>query len=130
MHIFIVFLFQVVADASANPAYVAADLLSQAEHGPQSQVVLVAVDLTSEQLNVIVDEIEKQTDELPRKDIVKKSLENSFILKVENMEQALRFSNSYAPEHLILNVKVNISDFESFQLISLVSEGNGNALPF
>ena len=130
MHIFIAFLFQVVADASANPAYVAADLLSQAEHGPQSQVVLVAVDLTSEQLNVIVDEIEKQTDELPRKDIVKKSLENSFILKVENMEQALRFSNSYAPEHLILNVKVNISDFESFQLISLVSEGNGNALPF
>jgi len=98
----------VIADAKANPAFIASDLLSQAEHGLDSQVVLVT---TSEKLAQLVKkEINSQSADLPRHEIVEHSLKNSFILLVDNIEEALEFSNRYAPEHLILNVK-NAADY-------------------
>ena len=95
----------VIADDSSVPAYVASDLLSQAEHGEDSQVVLVAVSLASNQLEEIEKEIHKQASCLPRVDIVRQSIPKSFILKVTNMSDALKFSNDYAPEHLILHLE-------------------------
>ena len=93
----------VIADDKANPSFVAADLLSQAEHGADSQVVLVT---TSAQIaESIQTEIEKQLNELPRKDIAQKALENSFVLLVDKIENAIQFSNTYAPEHLIINIE-------------------------
>ncbi len=93
----------VIADGQANPAYVAADLLSQAEHGKDSQVVLVAT--ADFDMNKLEHELEDQLQELPRKDIAKEALNHSFILTVEKLEQAFDFSNKYAPEHLIVNVE-------------------------
>ena len=95
----------VVADKTANPAFVAADLLSQAEHGPDSQVVCIAVDLTEQQLFNIEDELDKQANALPRKDIVRGAIEHSVTLVVKNIEEAMELSNKYAPEHLILQVE-------------------------
>lgn len=94
----------VIADKSANPAFVASDLLSQAEHGIDSQVVLIAVDLTEEQLCGIEDELHTQADALPRRDIVRGAIEHSVTLIVSNIEEAMIYSNQYAPEHLILQV--------------------------
>lgn len=94
----------VVADQTSNPAYVASDLLSQAEHGVDSQVVLVAVDLTESELAAIEDEIHNQASRLPRVDIVRQSIPKSFILRVKTLDEAVAFSNDYAPEHLILHV--------------------------
>ena len=92
----------VIADENTNPEFAAADLLSQAEHGADSQVVLVS---TSENLiNQINKAINVQLEDLPRKEIAKKALEKSFALIVENIDDAICFSNSYAPEHLILNI--------------------------
>lgn len=93
----------VIADKQANPAFVAADLLSQAEHGKDSQVVLVSTNDFDR--NAFNTELEYQLNELPRKEIAKQALEQSFIIEVDTAEQALSFSNEYAPEHLILNVK-------------------------
>ncbi|MGN8224851.1 histidinol dehydrogenase [Gracilimonas sp. BCB1] len=93
----------IIADGQAKPAYVAADLLSQAEHGKDSQVVLVAT--TAFDMNKLENELESQLQELPRKDIAKEALINSFILTVDKLEQAFDFSNQYAPEHLIVNVE-------------------------
>ncbi len=93
----------VIADANANPAYVAADLLSQAEHGTDSQVVLITT--TPEKANGIELELVSQLDKLPRKSIAAKALENSFTLITESLDDAIGFSNRYAPEHLIVNVK-------------------------
>jgi len=91
----------VIADDSCDPAFVAADLLSQAEHGPDSQVVLVFVG--SEQvLNEVLDELEAQLEQLPRIDIAQKALENSSAIVVNSSDEAMAFSNQYAPEHLIL----------------------------
>ena len=95
----------VIADKSANPAFVASDLLSQAEHGTDSQVVLIAVDLTEEQLAAVEDELHAQANALPRKDIVRGAIEHSVTLIVKNIEEAMRYSNHYAPEHLILQVE-------------------------
>jgi histidinol dehydrogenase len=90
----------VVADETANASFVAADLLAQAEHGTDSQAILVA---TSKQLIAqVVSEIEKQLAELPRKDIAAKAIENSYMILAESLPQAMDFSNAYAPEHLIL----------------------------
>jgi histidinol dehydrogenase len=90
----------VYADASANPAYIAADLLSQAEHGPDSQVILVS---TSQSLaEQVLPELEKQLAQLPRKEIAKRALEHSRIVLVENEQDAMNLLNEYAPEHLIL----------------------------
>lgn len=93
----------VIADETADPEFVAADLLSQAEHGSDSQVVLVSVGQTN--TDKIIDETEKQLDALPRKKLASDALEKSFIVTTETSQQALEFSNQYAPEHLILNTK-------------------------
>ena len=95
----------VIADKSANPAFVASDLLSQAEHGTDSQVVLIAVDLPEEQLAAVEDELHAQANALPRKDIVRGAIEHSVTLIVKNVEEAMHYSNQYAPEHLILQVE-------------------------
>jgi histidinol dehydrogenase len=90
----------VIADDSAYPEFVAADLLSQAEHGADSQVVLVS---DSEKFIELVEiELNKQIEELPRKEIAKKALGNSQSILVKNLSEAAAFSNEYAPEHLII----------------------------
>ena len=90
----------VIADAESNPAFVAADLLSQAEHGPDSQVVLIATD--EQLLQRVCDEVEQQLAFLPRQEIAKKALANSLMILVTNTEEAMALSNAYAPEHLII----------------------------
>lgn len=95
----------VVADGDANPAFVASDLLSQAEHGADSQVILLAVGLTEAQLQAIDDEVHNQAMALPRVDIVRRSIAHSVTVLVKTVDEAMRISNLYAPEHLILQVK-------------------------
>ncbi|EGE04449.1 histidine biosynthesis trifunctional protein [Trichophyton equinum CBS 127.97] len=95
----------VIADKHANPAFVASDLLSQAEHGVDSQVILIAVDLTEAELKAIEDELHSQAMALPRVDIVKGSIAHSVTFVVKNVEEAMTLSNEYAPEHLILQLK-------------------------
>ncbi|CAM1504316.1 Fc.00g019070.m01.CDS01 [Cosmosporella sp. VM-42] len=95
----------VVADNDANPAFVASDLLSQAEHGVDSQVILIAVDLNEEQLKAIEDEVHNQAVALPRVGIVRGSIAHSVTVLVKTMDEAMRISNEYAPEHLILQIK-------------------------
>ena len=93
----------VVADDTANASFVASDLLSQAEHGIDSQVLLVS---TSKQLiNNVSKEVQKQLDELPRKTIAKKAIENSKLIYVENNNIALDLINEYGPEHFIICVE-------------------------
>ena len=93
----------VIADETANAEFVAADLLSQAEHGIDSQVLLIT---TSESmLDEIQKEVNKQLDRLPRKDMASKALENSCYVLVSSADEAITLSNAYAPEHLILQVK-------------------------
>lgn len=103
----------VIADRTAQPAFVAADLLSQAEHGPDSQVVLIAVDLTEQQLQAIEDELHAQAMALPRMDIVRGAIEHSVTLVVNNIDEAMTLSNQYAPEHLILQVEGAASILET-----------------
>jgi len=95
----------VIADKDANPAFVASDLLSQAEHGVDSQVILIAIDLSEKELAAIEDELHSQAMALPRVDIVRGAIEHSVTLVVKDVEEALRLSNDYAPEHLILQIK-------------------------
>ncbi|MBT8254423.1 MAG: histidinol dehydrogenase [Flavobacteriaceae bacterium] len=90
----------VVADRSANPSYVAADLLSQAEHGADSQVILVSLDL--ELLVQVEHEIQEQIKILPRKHLAKVSISNSKMIYLDSQTEALDFINAYAPEHLII----------------------------
>lgn len=92
----------VVADRSANPAFIAADLLSQAEHGPDSQVVLVTPDAGI--LPEVEQELEAQLAVLPRKEIAVKALANSKFVVLADIEQCMELVNEYAPEHLILCV--------------------------
>ncbi|KNE60285.1 histidinol dehydrogenase [Allomyces macrogynus ATCC 38327] len=94
----------VIADGNSDPRFVAADLLSQAEHGPDSQVVLVAVGVTDAQLARVEAEVVKQALQLPRVEIVRKCLPKSVIVRAATMQDAVKFSNAYAPEHLILNL--------------------------
>ncbi len=90
----------VIADDTANIEFIAADLLSQAEHGADSQVILIT---TSERImESIQPEIERQLNVLPRKDIASKALDNSKLVLVDNLDEAMELSNTYAPEHLIL----------------------------
>ena len=91
---------EVLADATANPAFVAADLLSQAEHGVDSQVLLVTTDEAL--ISKVEAEVSVQLSRLPRRDIASRSLENSKIVLVRNREEALALTNHYAPEHLII----------------------------
>ena len=90
----------VLADETANPSFVAADLLAQAEHGTDSQAILVSTSKNT--ITETIKEIEKQLIELPRKEIAAKAIVNSFIIYAETMNEAMAFSNAYAPEHLIL----------------------------
>jgi histidinol dehydrogenase len=98
----------VIADEQAVPSYCAADLLSQAEHGSDSQVIFIATD--ENVLNETFSEIKSQVEMLPRKETVVLALQNSRFILVETVNEAIDFSNSYAPEHLILAVK----DAENF----------------
>ena len=94
---------EVIADETANPAFVAADLLSQAEHGVDSQVVLIT---TSEKLlNEVEYEVQHQLARLPRWQMAEKSLANSKLVLVKDMEEAIAMTNEYAPEHLIIETK-------------------------
>ena len=115
----------VIADETAIPEFVAADLLSQAEHGIDSQVILIT---TSEKLlNEVRKEIGEQKSDLPRKHIVQKSLENARLILVKSIEQALDLSNLYAPEHLIIS-----ADNEELLAESVVNAGSvflGNYAP-
>jgi len=95
----------VIADKTSNPAFVASDLLSQAEHGVDSQVILIAVDLNEAQLQAIDDELHNQAMVLPRVDIVRGAIDHSVTLLVKDIEHAMELSNFYAPEHLILQVE-------------------------
>lgn len=90
----------VIADESAKPEYVAADLLSQAEHGADSQVVLVATPAFD--LESCKEAIEDQLTSLSRENVARKAIEKSFGIKVDNLDDAFAFSNQYAPEHLIV----------------------------
>lgn len=90
----------VVADDTSNPVYVAADLLSQAEHGIDSQVFLITT--SEEMLLKVKAEVEKQLKSLPRREIAAKSLDNSRLVLVHDYNEAMDLSNCYAPEHLIL----------------------------
>jgi histidinol dehydrogenase len=115
----------VLADETANPSYVASDLLAQAEHGADSQSILVAT--SREIITNILKELEVQLDELPRKEVTAKAIGNSYAVQVDNLRQGMEFSNVYAPEHLILAT----DNFE--QLIPLISNAGsvflGNLTP-
>ncbi|MFZ1291156.1 MAG: histidinol dehydrogenase [Melioribacteraceae bacterium] len=93
----------VIADETANPKYIAADLLSQAEHGKDSQVILCTTNKILAQK--VIDEIKSQSEKLERKKFIDKSLVNSLIIIFDKIDEAIEFSNAYAPEHLILNFK-------------------------
>ena len=94
---------EVLADETACPAFVAADLLSQAEHGIDSQAILIT---TSRKLQQAVkEEVERQLARLPRKEIAEQSLAHSRLIVVKDMDEALRMTNAYAPEHLIIHTR-------------------------
>ncbi len=91
---------EVIADETANPVFVAADLLSQAEHGSDSQSILIT---TSETLaENVIKEVEKQLNNLPRKELAQKSIDNSKIIILKNNQEIIEMTNDYAPEHLII----------------------------
>ena len=93
----------VVADAGANAVFVAADLLSQAEHGPDSQVLLVTD--APALAEAVADELERQLARLPRAGTARAALESSSMILVDSLDEALEVSNAYAPEHLILALR-------------------------
>ena len=115
----------VVADDSAKASYVAADLLSQAEHGADSQVILIS---TSMQLiEAVSEELEMQVKELPRMDMTQKAIENSKLIYVESDKIALEIINEYAPEHFIICTKN-----EDFYIDNVINAGSvfiGNFSP-
>ena len=93
----------VLADETANPAFVAADLLSQAEHGIDSQVLLIST--SEDMMQQVQAEVERQLNLLPRKEIAQKALENSRMVLVASADEMMALSNAYAPEHLIIQTK-------------------------
>ncbi len=92
----------IVGNETSNPSWVASDLLAQAEHGADSQVVLVST--SSQWISQVESEIEHQIRDLSRREIAKKALRNSFTVLVNNLSEAFEFSNRYAPEHLIVSL--------------------------
>lgn len=90
----------VIADSTSNPTFVAADLLSQAEHGPDSQVILITT--SNDVIDRVKEEIDRQLAVLPRKEVAQKALDNSRIVLVHSADEAMALSNVYAPEHLII----------------------------
>lgn len=91
---------EVIADETSNPSFIAADLLSQAEHGADSQVLLVTT--SQEMAHAAMSEVKKQLEALPRKELAKKSLNNSRVIVVKNENEIVDLTNQYAPEHLII----------------------------
>ncbi|HAH26285.1 MAG TPA: histidinol dehydrogenase, partial [Prolixibacteraceae bacterium] len=100
----------IMADSTANPAFIAADLLSQAEHGPDSQVVLVTNDASL--VEKVDQELALQLEELPRKAIAEKALANSQAIVLDHIDEMIELINGYAPEHLIIAMKdyMNVSE--------------------
>ena len=121
---------EVVADETANPIFVAADLLSQAEHGVDSQAILITTSVELQQ--AVKVEVERQLALLPRKEIAEKSLANSKLIVVDSMTEAIELTNAYAPEHLIietedyLSVAERIVNAGSVFLGSLTPESAGD----
>lgn len=112
----------VYADASANAAYVASDLLSQAEHGSDSQVILVS---NSENFIANVDiELSKQLENLPRKGMIEKSIENSKFIFMSDAQEALDFINAYGPEHFIVCSKNDVLFIDGISNAGSVFIGN------
>jgi histidinol dehydrogenase len=93
----------VIADETANAQFVAADLLSQAEHGVDSQVLLITT--SHKMIDDVQQEVSRQLDKLSRKEIAQKTLENSLLVLVSDIQEAIDLSNAYAPEHLILQTE-------------------------
>ena len=93
----------VIADSSANPKCIAADLLSQAEHDQDARVICILTDQSL--VESVKGELARQVNELPRADIASSSLENSYMILAENVSEAVQISNILAPEHLILNIQ-------------------------
>lgn len=91
---------EVLADESCNPAFVAADLLSQAEHGADSQAVLVST--SSKTIEEVQAEVDRQLQQLPRKELAQKSLDHSLYILVKDIDEAVDITNAYAPEHLVI----------------------------
>ncbi|MDR3652462.1 MAG: histidinol dehydrogenase [Paludibacter sp.] len=94
---------EVIIDETANPAFVAADLLSQAEHGVDSQSILITV--SEKQIEPVLEQLELQLEQLPRKEFARKALENSKIILLKTLEEAVEMTNEYAPEHLIISTR-------------------------
>ena len=121
---------EVLADETANPTFVAADLLSQAEHGVDSQAVLITTSAALQQ--AVKAEVERQLALLPRKEIASKSLENSKLIVVNSMDEAIEMTNAYAPEHLIIEtadymeVAAKVVNAGSVFLGSLTPESAGD----
>ena len=112
----------VIADETCMPAFVAADLLSQAEHGPDSQVILACTNQNV--LEECINQINKQVEDLPRKEIALLALENSKALLLESLDECFEFSNSYAPEHLIIASDNAIQFIDKVQNAGSVFIGN------
>lgn len=112
----------VIADGKAVPGFCAADLLSQAEHGADSQVIFISTDQRI--FNETLAELEIQLNQLPRKEIAAKALENSRFILMENLEKAFELSNFYAPEHLILAVENSETYLPQIQNAGSVFLGN------
>ena len=121
---------EVLADETANPVFVAADLLSQAEHGVDSQAILITT--SAELQQAVKEEVERQLDLLPRKEIAEKSLANSKLIVVRDREEAIELTNAYAPEHLIvetadyMSVAEQVVNAGSVFLGSLTPESAGD----
>lgn len=121
---------EVLADETANPIFVAADLLSQAEHGVDSQAILITTSVELQQ--AVKVEVERQLALLPRKEIAEESLANSKLIVVDSMTEAIELTNAYAPEHLIietedyLSVAERIVNAGSVFLGSLTPESTGD----
>ena len=121
---------EVLADETANPIFVAADLLSQAEHGEDRQAILITTSVELQQ--AVKVEVERQLALLPRKEIAEKSLANSKLIVVDSMTEAIELTNAYAPEHLIietedyLSVAERIVNAGSVFLGSLTPESAGD----
>lgn len=112
----------VLADRTANASYVAADLLSQAEHGADSQVLLVSTD--AQLVDDVMKELNVQLEQLPRKELAAKALENSKAVLVKNMDEAIELVNEYAAEHLILSCENDESMAEKITNAGSVFLGN------
>ena len=116
---------EVIADNNANPEFIAADFLSQAEHGPDSQAILVT---TSEEIvEPVVKAVQEQLEKLPRKEITKKALLHSRIIVLKDDTEVIRFTNQYAPEHLI--IQTNNYDFIADQITNAGSVFMGAYTP-